>query len=158
MGVLQTARLDDVIQHKASLTKKSERRYNGVVCLEHDMTVSQALKLLAKYRILSAPMVVSPSPLEDQETEAARAGTIGYNRPSLAGWCDISDILNGLINQMRKLHPDGKLPTNLLRLMSELDKESKVFINRTLMEIAVGDDKSFLYESERGSSLLEALR
>eukprot|EP00983_Pelagomonas_calceolata_P108431 1159458-Pelagomonas_calceolata.AAC.1 len=92
-----------------------------------------------------------------QETEAASAGTIGYNRPSLAGWCDISDILNGLINQMRKLHPDGKLPTNLLRLMSELDKESKIFINRTLMEIAVGDDKSFMYESERESSLLEAL-
>eukprot|EP00983_Pelagomonas_calceolata_P108432 1159458-Pelagomonas_calceolata.AAC.2 len=107
MSILQSARLDDVIQHKASLSRKSERRYpgNGVVCLEHDMTVSQALKvggkarccswsvsarvkhsmhtvhprcsrlcppctvslqLLAKHRILSAPMVVSPSPLEDQ--------------------------------------------------------------------------------------------
>jgi hypothetical protein len=43
-------------------------------------------------------------------------------------------------------------------LSTELNQETRSFINRTLVSIAVGEDKSLMYESEKNTSLLDALR
>lgn len=57
---------------------------------------------------------------------------------------------------MHEKHP--QLPTNLLLMMSELDRESKAFTARTLLAIgAVGEDKKLLFDTERNTNLWDAI-
>lgn len=51
--------------------------------------------MLAKHKILSAPLVMSPG-LEDMEGEGIGAEPSG---PTLLGWIDIADILRGLLHR-----------------------------------------------------------
>jgi len=115
------------------------------------MTVGQGLKMLAKHKILSAPLIMSPG-LEDLEGE----GAADPQGPTLIGWVDIADILRGLLHQLHQKHP--RLPANMLLLMTELGHEGKAFTGRTLVSLTGGDDKSLVYEGEAGAPLLHTIR
>ena len=53
------------------------------------------VQVLAKHRILSAPLVMSPS-LEDLDSGGLDEGSTA---PALLGWCDVNDILRALLQR-----------------------------------------------------------
>lgn len=77
------------------------------VCLPHFVlvTVWFMMQVLARHRILSAPIVVSPG-LEDVESL-----TPGDSGPSLLGWLDVNDVLRAFLQRMSmpSLLPAGSI-------------------------------------------------
>ena len=71
----------------SSLVQTGRRVY----FLEHNMSIGDALKALAKYSILSAPMVLMPDIEESAEIDTHQ---------SLIGWLDIGDILGALLSHL----------------------------------------------------------
>lgn len=128
----------------SSLVQTGRRIY----FLEHNMSIGDALKLLAKYSILSAPMVLMP----DIE-ESADINT----HPSLLGWLDIGDILGALLSHLSS--QGEKLPTHMLSLMAALEKEGPNFANRALITVPVVEDRGLLYEMDAPkTSLMTVIR
>jgi hypothetical protein len=74
----------------ASLCKP---RGQNVVVLQHNQTVGEALQVLAKHKILSAPLLIYPG-LEDEEGMEERETS-----PQLLGWIDIVDLLRSLVER-----------------------------------------------------------
>lgn len=107
-----------------------------VYFLEHNMSIGDALKVLAKYSILSAPMVLMPEIDDSAEIDT---------HPSLLGWLDIADILGALLSH---LSSHGDLPKHMLSLMAALEKEGPNFANRPLITVPVAEDRGLLYEMD----------
>lgn len=121
-----------------------------IVFLEHNQKVGDAIKVLAKQHVLSAPLIIAPG-LEDVESlGGASAG------PSLIGWIDVHDIMSAFL---RHLHDKKqKLPTSMLLLMSELDAEGPHFTEKMLITITSGEDRGLLYQTDAETSLATTLR
>lgn len=118
-----------------------------VVLLEHNLTIGDALKKLAKHKILSAPMVMEPG-IEEISN--------GDQSPQLLGWIDISDILRAFLDHLQQA---GTLPTNMLSLMTALEKEGPLFADKLLVTVRGVEDRGLVYQAEGSStSLLTALR
>mmetsp|Transcript_12886 Transcript_12886/g.22736 ORF Transcript_12886/g.22736 Transcript_12886/m.22736 type:complete len:376 (+) Transcript_12886:56-1183(+) len=136
----------------ATLLASKPQAHNPVITFHHDQTVSAALKVLSQHHILSAPLVMTAN-LEDLESGMDREETI---RDTLLGWIDIHDLLVALLDHMKK---DGQqLPTQMLALMSALDKAQHTFMSRPLITLKSGEDKSLVYETEVDSSLLTTIQ
>lgn len=120
-----------------------------VVLLEHNQTISDALKSMSKSQILSAPMVIAP------DIEEVAGG--GEMSPQLLGWIDVADILRAFLQH---LHDAGhKLPTQMLALMNLLEKEGPVFSDRLLVTIRGVEDRGLVFQAEGASTtLLDAIR
>jgi CBS domain-containing protein len=89
--LLESTRIIDTLHERQS-----------VITLEHDMSVGQALQQLARYKILSAPVVLSPD-LEDLE-----GGGDNNLSPQLLGWIDVADVLQALLTFLH----EGDTPTS----------------------------------------------
>jgi hypothetical protein len=100
------------------------------------------LQVLAKHKILSAPIVVSAG-LEDVENMVP-----GESAPSLLGWLDVMDVITCFLAYLREHKKE--LPTAMLALMAELDKYGPQFISKMLITI-VGEQA--LSQRAGGSSL-----
>lgn len=123
---------------------------DDVLSLEHNQTVADALKLLARHDILSAPLVVSPG-LEDIEslepTETAA---------SLVGWLDIKDIIKAFLAFLHE--HKHHLPTNMLSLMTELEKQGPNFATKMLITVVGSEDRGLVYQTDADVSVLTAIR
>ena len=86
--------LTDAVQGLLSQTPLTELVKTGkqVVTLEHSVTIGEAMHVLAKKRILSAPIIAGFN-LED----ASGVESIESAGPTLLGWLDVNDILRGLL-------------------------------------------------------------
>ncbi|PSC68984.1 CBS domain [Micractinium conductrix] len=120
-----------------------------IVLLEHNQTVGEALKSLAKNEILSAPMVINP------DIEEVVGG--GESSPQLLGWIDVADVLRAFLQH---LHDAGhKLPTQMLALMTLLEKEGPAFSDRLLVTIRGVEDRGLVYQAEgETTSVADAIR
>ncbi|KAL4421528.1 hypothetical protein ABPG75_010819 [Micractinium tetrahymenae] len=120
-----------------------------IILLEHNQTVGDALKTLAKSEILSAPMVIAP------DIEEVAGG--GEMSPQLLGWIDVADILRAFLQH---LHDAGhQLPTQMLALMNLLEKQGPAFSDRLLVTIRGVEDRGLVYQTEGAStSLMDAIR
>ncbi len=128
----------------SSLVQTGRRVY----FLEHNMSIGDALKALAKYSILSAPMVLMPDIEESAEIDT---------HPSLIGWLDIGDILGALLSHLSS--QSEKLPSHMLSLMAALEKEGPSFANRSLITVPVAEDRGLLYEMDAPkTSLMTVIR
>ncbi|GAX84672.1 hypothetical protein CEUSTIGMA_g12093.t1 [Chlamydomonas eustigma] len=136
MTHLDNIRVSDIIP--------AHRSGDDILSLEHNQTISVALKALSKRKILSAPLVVSPS-LEDLATD-----NDSVTSPVLVGWVDITTVLTGLISHLKGKN-GGMLPHNMLRLMKELESEGTVYAKSPLITLSGGEDRSLLYCSEAGA-------
>ncbi|KAG7666935.1 hypothetical protein Ndes2526B_g04587 [Nannochloris sp. 'desiccata'] len=112
------------------------------------MTVGDALSVLAKNDILSAPLVMQAD-LED-------SGDINMS-PSLLGWLDIQDILAALLLFLRTC--GHEIPMKMLALMTSLEKEGPKFAKKTLVTIRAADDRGLMYQADSEStSVLTAIK
>ncbi|EFN59772.1 hypothetical protein CHLNCDRAFT_133443 [Chlorella variabilis] len=137
-------------QRLLSNTKVSDVCKTGqkIVLLEHNQTIGDALKTLAKNGILSAPMVISP------DIEEVQGGSMS---PQLLGWIDVADVLRGFLQHLQEA--GHELPTQMLKLMTLLEKEGPVFSDRLLVTIRGVEDRGLVYQAEGGTtSLLDAIR
>lgn len=100
-------------------------RRQSVVKLEHNMTIGEALKVLAANSILSAPMVLMPDIEDSSELETS---------PSLLGWVDIGDIMKALLNF---LSANEDLPHAMLALMTALEKEGMCVDERVVRALLI---------------------
>eukprot|EP00892_Ulva_mutabilis_P000859 jgi/Ulvmu1/10774/UM069_0008.1 len=124
-----------------------EGRERAVVSLEHNQSIGDAMKILAKNSILSAPVVISPD-LEDLSELRAE-----QPRPQLLGWLDVNDIVREFVKSVgEKL--EGK---NMLHLMSVLEQEGPAFAERPLVTLMGGEDKQLVYDGERSMPLKSAI-
>lgn len=96
-----------------------------MVKLEHNMTIGEALKVLAANSILSAPMVLMPDIEDSSELETS---------PSLLGWVDIGDIMKALLNF---LSANEDLPHAMLALMTALEKEGMCVDERVVRALLI---------------------
>lgn len=124
-------------------------RQQRVLTLEHNQTIGEALKALAKRKVLSAPLVISPA-LEDLSTGETPFG------PTLLGWIDVSDVLRGLISHLQEKHKT--LPSNMLQLMSELETEGKSFSRKPLITLTGSSDRRLVYTGEASATLMQTIR
>lgn len=112
------------------------------------MSIGDALKMLAKHSILSAPMVLMPDIEESSEMNT---------HPSLIGWLDVGDILGALLSHLSS--QGEKLPNQMLSLMAALEKEGPGFANRPLITVPVAEDRGLLYEIDAPrTSLMTVIR
>lgn len=118
--------------------------------MEHNQNVGDALKLLARHNILSAPLVVSPG-LEDIES-LEPTGTSA----SLVGWLDIKDVIKAFLAFLHEDRP--QLPTNMLALMTELEKQGPAFASKMLITIVGSEDRGLVYQTDAEASVLTAIR
>eukprot|EP00882_Tetradesmus_deserticola_P002217 GHRQ01002369.1.p1 GENE.GHRQ01002369.1~~GHRQ01002369.1.p1 ORF type:complete len:201 (+),score=44.80 GHRQ01002369.1:209-811(+) len=130
----------------SSLVEKQE-----IVLLEHNQTVAEALKTLARHKILSAPLVVSPG-LEDVESLSP-----GESAPQLLGWLDVKDIVKAFLAFLHE-HKGPSLPTNMLALMTELEKHGPRFASKMLITVLGSEDRGLVYQTDTDASVLTAIR
>jgi hypothetical protein len=102
------------------LCKKDQK----IVLLEHNTTIGDALKTLAKHNILSAPMVMYP------DIEEVQGGDMS---PQLLGWIDVADVMRAFLQHLTDA--GHRIPTQMLALMNLLEKEGPVFSDRLLVTI-----------------------
>eukprot|EP00195_Chlamydomonas_chlamydogama_P014669 CAMPEP_0202900886 /NCGR_PEP_ID=MMETSP1392-20130828/12091_1 /ASSEMBLY_ACC=CAM_ASM_000868 /TAXON_ID=225041 /ORGANISM="Chlamydomonas chlamydogama, Strain SAG 11-48b" /LENGTH=388 /DNA_ID=CAMNT_0049587343 /DNA_START=36 /DNA_END=1199 /DNA_ORIENTATION=- len=141
---LSEAKLKDLV------SEISEGQPQAVITLEHNQSVSDALQTLAKRKVLSAPVVVAPG-LEDLERLEPDA-----TGPSLLGWVDVRDVMHGLLSHLKEKHE--KLPTNMLLLMTELEKEAKTFSKKLLITLKSQEDRGLVYHTEADASILQTIK
>lgn len=134
-------------QEKLSAVTKDAQQ---VFTLEHTESIGQALKALAKRKVLSAPLVVSPG-LED-----ARESGDEPAAPALLGWIDVFDLLKGLLTHLKDKHK--KLPTNMLLLMGELESEGKHYAGKTLVTLHGTEDRGLIYQGDISASLMDTIK
>ncbi|KXZ50299.1 hypothetical protein GPECTOR_17g938 [Gonium pectorale] len=134
----------------ASLIPQSQ----NIVYLEHNTSVGTALQLLARRHILSAPLVVVPG-LEDM-AGGDGDGVGGDAAPQLIGWVTVESILRAFLAHMEEKH--GRLPRNMLLLMTLLEKEGPAFAEKTLITLAGSEDRGLLFQVHSDVALLTALR
>ncbi|GLI69924.1 hypothetical protein VaNZ11_014652 [Volvox africanus] len=125
-------------------------QHQNIVCLEHSTTVGAALQLLAKRHILSAPLVIIPG-LEDLSPDDESSAL-----PQLIGWVTVESILRAFLTHMEDKH--GKLPRNMLLLMTQLEKEGPTFAEKPLITVSGSEDRGLLFQVHSDVSLLTALR
>ncbi|KAK9818373.1 hypothetical protein WJX72_011551 [[Myrmecia] bisecta] len=148
----QPSELQDFL-HRTKLSDMCKEDQKLVV-LEHNNTVSTALKELALNNILSAPLVVAPD-LEDLvDPDSSNADQ--YAAPSLLGWVDVHDILRAFLRHLEE--GEKPIPTKMLQLMTILEHEGPRFANKPLVTIMGGYDKGLVYQANSSSSLLETIR
>ncbi|KAG2452837.1 hypothetical protein HYH02_002183 [Chlamydomonas schloesseri] len=126
--------------------------HQNVVFLEHNSSVGHALQVLAKRHILSAPLVILPG-LEDMEGADADGAAAP---PQLIGWVTVESILRAFLQQMEEKH--GKLPRNMLLLMTQLEKEGPAFAEKALITVAGSEDRGLMFQVNSDVPLLEAIR
>lgn len=120
-----------------------------VLTLEHNISVGEAMKLLAKHRILSAPLVAGYD-LED-------VAEVGANTtPTLLGWIDVQDILKGFLRYLRERH--NPLPTKMLQLMTTLEAEGPEFTHRMAVTLTGGHDRGLFFQANSNNTLLQVIR
>ncbi|KDD71424.1 hypothetical protein H632_c5061p0, partial [Helicosporidium sp. ATCC 50920] len=78
-----------------------------VVTLSHNLTVGDTLRIMARHRILSAPLVLEPD-LEELSAEGPADLT-----PTFLGWLDIGDILRAYVESLRQSAASGALDASL---------------------------------------------
>uniref|UniRef100_A0A383VM92 CBS domain-containing protein n=1 Tax=Tetradesmus obliquus TaxID=3088 RepID=A0A383VM92_TETOB len=122
-----------------------------IVLLEHNQTVADALKTLARHNILSAPLVVSPG-LEDVESLSP-----GESAPQLLGWLDVKDIIKAFLAFLHE-HKGPVLPANMLALMTELEKHGPAFAAKMLITVLGSEDRGLVYQTDTDASVLTAIR
>ncbi|GFR48334.1 hypothetical protein Agub_g10220 [Astrephomene gubernaculifera] len=128
-------------------------KQQNIVCLEHNSSVSQALQLLARRHILSAPLVVMPG-LEDMESGS---GEPPNSAPQLIGWVTVESLLRAFLAHMGEKY--GKpLPRKLLLLMTMLEKEGPAFAEKLLITLTGSEDRGLLFQVHADVSLMTALR
>lgn len=135
------------IQALLELTKVTDVCKAGqkIVLLEHNQTIGEALKALARHEILSAPMVINP------DIEEVVGG--GEMSPQLLGWIDVADVLRAFLQH---LHDTGHtLPTQMLALMNLLEKEGPNFSDRLLVTIRGVEDRGLVFQTEGEATSLE---
>ncbi|KAG2436215.1 hypothetical protein HXX76_006527 [Chlamydomonas incerta] len=126
--------------------------HQNVVFLEHNSSVGHALQVLAKRHILSAPLVILPG-LEDMEGADADGAAAP---PQLIGWVTVESILRAFLQQMEEKH--GKLPRNMLLLMTQLEKEGPAFAEKLLITVAGSEDRGLMFQVNSDVPLLDAIR
>ncbi|KAF8071153.1 hypothetical protein HT031_001235 [Scenedesmus sp. PABB004] len=122
-----------------------------IVLLEHNQSVADALKLLARHHILSAPLVVNPG-LEDVEGMAPGESA----SPQLLGWLDVKDIIRAFLAYLHE--HKAKLPSNMLALMTELEQQGPHFAAKTLITVLGSEDRGLVYQTDAEASVLTAIR
>jgi CBS domain-containing protein len=179
---LSAARLIDAVGGGAHLASSSSSpsapsppppAAMDVATLDHDQTVGDALYLLARRRILSAPLVVDPAvALEDEERE--RAEELGFgaddddaaanataNRPpALLGWLGLREVVQALHEHLAQAaeHSGKPLPTGMLALMTALHAESPKFLQKRLVTLRDADDSALVYQADQTAPLLTVVR
>ncbi|KAL6783677.1 hypothetical protein ACKKBF_B05405 [Auxenochlorella protothecoides x Auxenochlorella symbiontica] len=120
-----------------------------IVTLRQNLSIGDAMQILAKRGILSAPIVLEPD-LEEM-------GGLPEERelsPQLLGWLDVSDILRAFLDHLKR---GGDLvPSKMLALMSAIEKAAPSFISRMLITIPSIEDRNLLYASEAGTTPLSS--
>lgn len=128
----------------SELCKKDQK----IVLLEHNTTIGDALKTLAKHNILSAPMVMYP------DIEEVQGGDMS---PQLLGWIDVADVMRAFLQHLTDA--GHRIPTQMLALMNLLEKEGPVFSDRLLVTIRGVEDRGLVYQAEGATtSLMDAIR
>ncbi|GLC41442.1 hypothetical protein PLESTB_001011000 [Pleodorina starrii] len=130
-------------------------QHQNIVCLEHNNTVGAALQLLAKRHILSAPLVIMPG-LEDLGGGDMAGVEEAASAPQLIGWVTVESILRAFLSHLEEKH--GKLPRNMLLLMTQLEKEGPAFAEKPLITVSGSEDRGLMFQVHADVSLLTALR
>jgi len=119
-----------------------------VIRLEHNLSIGEALGVLASNGILSAPMILMPEIEESADIETS---------PSLLGWIDVGDILKALLTHLSS--KEEELPTAMLSLMTALEREGPIFASRPLITVPVAEDRGLLYEGDASqTTVMTAVR
>ena len=126
----------------------------GVLTLEHNASIADALGALARRGVLSAPLVMSPD-LEDFPAAGTGAGEPGG--PPLLGWVDVNDVLAGLLAHLEEHSPAAGTPTTREALSRELSRRGPEFLGRLLVTLAGGHDRSLLYTPDLGRPALDVI-
>jgi len=139
---------------------------SDVAVLDHDQTIGDALNLLARRRILSAPLVVNPATAADDDEDAGggreeQEGDEGEGRPpSLLGWVGLREVVLALREHLEAAaaRSGRPLPTHMLALMTALRAETPKFLQRPLVALRDAGDSGLVYQADGGAPLLDAVR
>jgi 5'-AMP-activated protein kinase regulatory gamma subunit len=118
-----------------------------VVTLGHNLTVGQALSILSRHGILSAPLVINPD-LEE----------VGGDNMDvcLLGWVDVQDLLNGFLKHMDDVGGTPSHPS-MLGWMLALEKHGPEFADKLLLTVHDGQDRALLYTGDGNISVKDAI-
>lgn len=135
-----------------------------VVTLNHNCTVADALEMLARHRILSAPVIIQPDPLraDDIHHERLDSDDARVEPPTLLGFFDIGDALRCVVEELpeedRVSHAPGYPRRNVLSWMRVMDGVERRVANKRLVSV-LGDDAELMYRADVGDHTLgETLR
>ena len=135
-----------------------------VVTLNHNCTVADALEMLARHRILSAPVIIQPDPLraDDIHHERLESDDARVEPPTLLGFFDIGDALRCVVEELpeedRVSHAPDHPRRNVLSWMRVMDGVERRVANKRLVSV-LGDDAELMYRADVGAHTLgETLR
>ena len=129
-----------------------------VVTLDHNATVSDALEVLARHRILSAPVVIQPDVLRADDIHHERLDADERREaPTLLGFFDVGDALRCLVDELpaedRVAEPEGHPHRNVLAWMKILEVIERRVSRRRLIGVT-GDDAELMYRGNLASHAL----
>ena len=125
-----------------------------VVTLNHNCTVADALEMLARHRILSAPVIIQPDPLraDDIHHERLESDDARVEPPTLLGFFDIGDALRCVVEELpeedRVSHAPDHPRRNVLSWMRVMDGVERRVANKRLVSV-LGDDAELMYRAGR---------
>jgi 5'-AMP-activated protein kinase regulatory gamma subunit len=124
------------------------RPHQRPVLLPHNVSIGEALKVLARHAILSAPIVMYPDLEEVGSSEGVSLS------PQLLGWVDVGDILRGLLVFLGDIGPG-----HMLALLSLLEEKGTEYADKMLITVRGEEDSALIYQAEAAStSVLSAVR
>lgn len=135
----------------AHTTLKSIKDEQKIAILKDVATVEQALKVLKEYKVVSAPVVVTP---DDDTSEGPLHAT--SMSADILGFVDIKDILESFLTVIESDLPALNEQKNLLQRMRMLEDKGAEFGELKIKDLKfIGTDGDFIHSSQASSTLYD---